>query len=72
MDMDDEIEADENYIFRDMIQIYNIADIFEICKDQCNTRYSRVLKYLTLYYLNISYQEIYVFLKHIDGNDNDN
>ena len=31
MDIDDEIEADENSIFRNMIQIYNIADIFEFC-----------------------------------------
>ena len=27
MDMDDEIEVDENYDFRDMIQIHDIADI---------------------------------------------
>ena len=32
MDIDDEIEADENYIFRDMIQIYDIADIFEFAR----------------------------------------
>ena len=31
MDMDDEIEADENYDFREMIQIHDIADIFELC-----------------------------------------
>ena len=27
MDMDDEIEVDENYDFRDMIQIHDIPDI---------------------------------------------
>ena len=39
MDIDDEIEADENDIFKDIIQIYDIADIFEFCKDQCNKKY---------------------------------
>ena len=34
MDIDDEIEADENSISRDMIQIYSIASVFEFCKDQ--------------------------------------
>ena len=33
IDIDDEVDADENYIFRDMIQIHDIADIFEFCKD---------------------------------------
>ena len=53
MNIDDEIEADENYIFRDMIQIYDIADTFEFCKDQCNTRYLSVLMYLTLRHLKL-------------------
>ena len=43
MSIDDEIEADENYIFRDMIQIYGIPDVFEFCKDQCNIRYLSVV-----------------------------
>ena len=57
MDIDDKIEADENCIFGDMIQIYDIADIVEVCKDQCNIRYLNVLVYLTLRHLNISYHE---------------
>ena len=65
MDIDDEIEVNENYDFRDMIQIHDIADIFEFCKDQCNIRYLSVLIYLTLRHLNISCQEICTFLKHI-------
>ena len=52
MDIDDEIEADENYDFTDMIQIHDIADIFELCKDQWNIRYLRVLMYLILRHLN--------------------
>ena len=70
MDMNDGIEADENYIFRDMIQIYDIADIFEFCKDQYNRRYLNVLTYLTLLRFNISYQETCTFLTDIYGNDN--
>ena len=60
-------KLNEHYIFRDMIQIYDIADIFEFCKDQYNIRYLSVLMYLTLRHLNISYQESYTFLKHIGG-----
>ena len=67
MNIDDEIEADENYIFRDMIQIYDIADRFGFCKDQCNIRYLRVLMYLILHHLNILYQETCTFPKHIGG-----
>ena len=38
--IDDEIEADENYInFRNMIQIYNTAGMLEFCKDLCNRKY---------------------------------
>ena len=71
MDIDDEIKADENYInFRDMIQIYDIANIFEFCNDQCNRRYLSVLIYSTLHRLNISYQETLTFLKHIAGKGN--
>ena len=65
MDVGDEIEADENYDFRGMIHIHDIADIFELFKDQCNIRYLSVLIYLTLSHLNISYQETCTFLKHI-------
>ena len=51
MDTGDEIKADENYInIRNIIQVYNIADIFEFFKDQYNIRYLSVLIYLTLYH----------------------
>ena len=44
IDTDNEIKADENYInFRDMIQIYDIADVFEFCEDQCNIKYFSML-----------------------------
>ena len=65
MGIDDEIEADENYDFRDMIQIHHITDIFELCKDQYNIRYLSVFIYLTPRHLNISYQEPCTFLKHV-------
>ena len=60
MDIDDEIEADENYDFRDMIQIHDIVDIFELCKDQCHIRYLSVSIYLTLRHLNISSRNMYI------------
>ena len=68
MDIGDEIENDEAFMnFRDMIQIYDIADMFEFCKDQCNVRYLSVLIYLILRHLNTSYQETCTFLRHIDA-----
>ena len=70
MDTDDEIKVDQNDInFRNMLQIYDMADIFDFCENQCYIRYLSVLIYLTLSCLNISYQETLTFLKQI-GNDN--
>ena len=60
MDIDNEIKVHENYIdFRNMIQTYDIPDIFEFFKDQRNVRYLSGPIYLAVRQLNILYQEIF-------------
>ncbi len=64
MDISDEDEEGANYFnFKDTIQLCDIADIFELCKNQCGIRYLSVLIYLILRRFNISYQETHTFLK---------
>ena len=61
MEISDEDEEGSNSLsFNDTIQFYDIADIFELCKNQCNIRYLSVLIYLILRRFNISYEEIQV------------
>ncbi|CAF4598826.1 unnamed protein product, partial [Rotaria socialis] len=67
METSDEDEADTKLNFRDTIQICDIADMFEFCKNQCNIRYLSVLIYLILRRFNISYEETHRFLKTIGG-----
>ena len=58
MEISDEDEEGANSLsFNDTIQLCDIADIFELCKNQCNIRYSSVLIYLILRRFNISYEE---------------
>ncbi|CAF3814227.1 unnamed protein product, partial [Rotaria sp. Silwood1] len=52
---------------KDMIQISDIADLFEFCKKECNIRCLSVLLYLILRRFNISYEETHLFLKSIVG-----
>lgn len=68
MDISDEDDGGANYLnFKDTIQLCDIADIFELCKNQCNIRYLTVLVYLILRRFNISFQETNTFLKDIGG-----
>ncbi|CAF4724977.1 unnamed protein product, partial [Rotaria sp. Silwood2] len=68
MDISDEDEGGVNHLnFNDRIKLCDIADIFELCKNQCNIRYLSVFIYLTLRRFNISYQETDIFLKDIGG-----
>jgi hypothetical protein len=46
IDSSNEDEAGANYLnFKDKIQICDVADILEFCKNQCNIRYLSVLVY---------------------------
>ena len=68
MEISDEDEEGANSLsFNDTIQLCDIADIFELCKNQCNIRYLSVLIYLILRRFNISYEETHTFLKDIGG-----
>ena len=44
---------------------YDIADIYELCKTYCNTRYLYVLIYLTLRHFSITCRDTDAFLKNI-------
>ena len=50
---------------KDKIKISDIADIYELCKTYCNTRYLSVLIYLTLRHFNITCRDTDAFLKNI-------
>ncbi|CAF3523972.1 unnamed protein product [Rotaria sp. Silwood2] len=67
MESTDEDETAANFNLKDMIQISDIADLFEFCKKDCNIRYLSVLFYLTLRRFNISYEETHMFLKSVGG-----
>ena len=68
MEISDEDEEGANSLsFTDTIQLCDTADIFELCKNQCNIRYLSVLIYLILRRFNISYEETHTFLKDIGG-----
>ncbi len=68
MEISDADESDTNYSnFKDKIQISDVADLFEYCKNDCNIRYLSVLLYLTLRYFDISYKTAHTFLKDIGG-----
>ena len=60
MDIDDETAVDENYDFRDMLQIHDIADIFELCKDQCNIRYLTLSIRLVIYEMTYRTEKKYI------------
>ena len=56
MDINNEAEEDANSLnFNNTIQLCDIVDIFELCKNQCNTRYLSIFIYLILHRFNISY-----------------
>ena len=66
MGIGDEIGNDVAHMnFRDMIQIDDIAEVFEFCKDKCNIRYLSELTYPTLRHLSVSYQETCAFLRYV-------
>ena len=54
---DEDEEGANSLNFKDTIQLCDIVDLFELCKNQCNLRYLSVLIYLILLHFNISYQE---------------
>ncbi|CAF3320169.1 unnamed protein product [Rotaria socialis] len=68
MDFSNDDEFDLNDLnFKDKMKISDIADIYELCKGYCNTRYLSVLIYLTLRDFNVSCQDTDAFLKSHDG-----
>ncbi|CAF4327610.1 unnamed protein product [Rotaria magnacalcarata] len=68
MDISDDDEFNLNDLnFKDKMKISDIADIYELCKGYCNTRYLSVLIYLTLRHFNVSCRDTDAFLKMIGG-----
>lgn len=65
MDIGEEDERLNHSNFKDKIQLYDIGDLFELCKNQCNIRYLSALIYLILRHFNISFQETDTLLKDI-------
>ncbi|CAF4434152.1 unnamed protein product, partial [Didymodactylos carnosus] len=68
MEISDEDDTEANDLdFKDKIQTSDIGDLFQLCNNQCNTRYLSVLLYLTLRRFNLSYRDTHAFLKDIGG-----
>ncbi|CAF3485177.1 unnamed protein product [Rotaria socialis] len=66
MDISTDDELNLNYSnLKDRINVSDIADIYELCKTYCSTRYLSVLMYLTLRHFNISCRDTDAFLKDI-------
>ena len=61
---DDELKLNDLNL-KDKIKISDIADIYELCKTYCNTRYLSVLIYLTLRHFSITCRDRDAFLKNI-------
>ena len=61
---DDELKLNDLNL-KGKIKISDIADIYELCKTYCNTRYLSVLIYLTLRHFNITCRDTDSFLKNI-------
>ena len=65
MNTSDEDEGLSQLNFQDMLQLYSIGDLFELCKDQCNIRYLSALIYLILRRFDISFEDTDALLKEI-------
>ena len=65
---DEEDEEDEvigRWNYRDMISIFDIADLYELIKSECDSRYLSVLVYMTLRFFKVPYSDSCDFLKSI-------
>ena len=60
---DDELKLNDLNL-KDKIKISDIADIYELCKTYCNTRYLSVLIYLTLRHFNITCRDRCIFKEY--------
>ncbi|CAF1419810.1 unnamed protein product [Rotaria sordida] len=51
--------------FKDKVTLHEISDIFELCKNKCNSKFISVLIYMTLRYFDITWRDCDIFLKEI-------
>ena len=47
--------------------IFEISDIFSLCKERCNSRFLSTMIYMTLKYFNVSFRDANTFLSSIDA-----
>ncbi|CAF1438458.1 unnamed protein product [Rotaria sordida] len=58
---------DDGINWTDHFVINDIGDLFEMCKEQCNSRKLSVLLYMTLMHFNIRWRDAEKFMTRIGG-----
>lgn len=60
------MDIDDNKVpFHEKLLLSDIGDLAEICKSKCDVKYLTTLLYMSLRYLNITWDDINRFLKDI-------
>jgi len=61
----EEDEINDRLNYKDIISLFDIVDLFQLCKAECNSRYLSTLIYMILRYFQVPYSDARDFLKSI-------